>query len=40
MKKIEIKYGKLLFSRIVIYMTIMTNGITENELEDVSYKIY
>ena len=39
-KKFEIKYGKLLFSRIVIYMTIMTNGITENELEDVSYKIY
>jgi hypothetical protein len=39
-KKFEIKYGKLLFSRIVIYMTIMTNGITENELEDVSYNVY
>ena len=32
---LEIKHGKLLFSRTITYMTLFKNGISESELEDV-----
>ena len=32
---LEKKHGKLVFSRYVFYLTALTNGITETELEDV-----
>ena len=34
-KYLEDKYGRVVFSRIIFYLTIFKNGITENELEDI-----
>ena len=34
-KYYERMHGKILFSRVIIYMTMFKNGISENEIEDI-----